>query len=521
MLRGAHSKNQHFWRLVQGLKDQGKTCTVVESCCGGLINASIMAVPGSSAVYYGGSVAYNTKKAKKLLLNDDALHQSLTSNKSETEAEAYIRSKEHWTSQTALAFCEQLNVDYAIAEGGASGPTFRPKGLDTGFAVVAIAGRDPATGKPKLLAQSTIRSTHADRQLNMTLFANAAADLAADTMGIPSPTHSTADQRDAAPPKEGRCLNRATHLRTKEALLKDLENRADAKCVVLKNSTECLFSTDTELALVSKVPSTFDKVFLGMETNSDSNDGAESSSSPLFTIDVDDTTQHQLSLPEGSFFDNTRTHAPFLDVHDNELALYATALSNWKRTHKFCSACGKPLMAIQGGTCMQCTACKNLSWPRQDPSMIVLVTNREGDKALLARSPRHPPKFHAALAGFVEAGETFERAVAREVHEETGVIVDLDSISYLSSQPWPFPRSCMIGFRATADDSLPLTLEEDEIVSAGWFERIQVMAAAKVPGAVMNKDVAEAALSRDPSLDLLIPPKGVLARVLIDSWLLE
>ena len=170
---------------------------------------------------------------------------------------------------------------------------------------------------------------------------------------------------------------------------------------------------------------------------------------------------------------------------------------------------------------MVCSACQNMSWPRQDPSMIVLVTNRSGDKALLARSPRHPPMLHAALAGFVEAGETFERAVEREVFEETGVVVDPDSISYVSSQPWPFPRSCMIGFLATADDSLPLTLEEDEIVSAGWFDRNQVMAAAQVPGAVMNKDVAAAALSKNPSLELLIPPKGVLARVLIDSWLVE
>eukprot|EP00525_Craspedostauros_australis_P013855 CAMPEP_0198111534 /NCGR_PEP_ID=MMETSP1442-20131203/3502_1 /TAXON_ID= /ORGANISM="Craspedostauros australis, Strain CCMP3328" /LENGTH=106 /DNA_ID=CAMNT_0043768011 /DNA_START=1734 /DNA_END=2051 /DNA_ORIENTATION=+ len=102
-------QSQAFQRLVKGLKDAGKRIAVVESCCGGLINASIMAVPGSSAVYYGGSVAYNTRKSKPLLLNNDGLHHSLIDPPSsvlavdnETEADAYVRSKMHWTSQTAV-----------------------------------------------------------------------------------------------------------------------------------------------------------------------------------------------------------------------------------------------------------------------------------------------------------------------------------------------------------------------------------------------------------------------------------
>jgi NAD+ diphosphatase len=149
-----------------------------------------------------------------------------------------------------------------------------------------------------------------------------------------------------------------------------------------------------------------------------------------------------------------------------------------------------------------------------------LVTNRDGDKALLARSPRHPPKVHTALAGFVEAGETFEQAVIREVMEETGTRVKYDSIQYVSSQPWPFPRSCMIGFVAHAtDDTTPLVIDRNELVSAGWFDREQVRAASKIPGAVMNHDIAVTALEENPSLDLLIPPRGVLARSLIDHWL--
>ncbi|KAL3917219.1 MAG: hypothetical protein SGARI_007768, partial [Bacillariaceae sp.] len=123
-----------------------------------------MAVPGSSSVYYGGSVAYNTRKAKKLLLDDAALHQRLVENNSSeksntstsasSEAEAYIQSKLFWTAETSKAFCDSLETDYAIAEGGASGPTFRPNDLHSGFAVISIAGKDRDTNKTRVLAQS-------------------------------------------------------------------------------------------------------------------------------------------------------------------------------------------------------------------------------------------------------------------------------------------------------------------------------------------------------------------------------
>lgn len=501
-----------FRRLVTGLKEKGKTCTVVETCCGGVINSSIMAIPGSSAVYYGGSIAYNTRFAKKLLLDDDGLYNRLlepptedaTGSAGRSETDVYIRSKEHWTAETAVAFCEQMNVDYAIAEGGASGPTFRPKDLDKGFAVIAIAGKNKATGKAEVLAQSTIHSTHANRKANMRLFADAAANLAADTIGIPVMENIQSG--------EHKFIDRSTHLRGDSTGLQEMEKSEDARFVVLKNSKECIFSSDTDLALLSKseLPSTgiSESTFLGLDPTT---------RSPVFAVDVDESFE----LPQGISFGNTRTHAPFLKEYDYELVFYATALSNWKRTHKYCSICGQPLRPVQGGTCLECTSptCGTHTWPRQDPSMIVLVTNPTGDKALLARSPRHPTRMHSCLAGFVEAGETFEQTVLREVHEEVGAKVHYDSITYLASQPWPFPRSCMIGFLAQADDSLPLNIDPNEILSASWFDKEQVQAAAQVTGASMNPQVAQEALEENPSLQLLIPPKGVLARTLIDAWL--
>ena len=151
--------------------------------------------------------------------------------------------------------------------------------------------------------------------------------------------------------------------------------------------------------------------------------------------------------------------------------------------------------------------------------MITVVSSRDGERVLLARSPRHPERMHTALAGFVEAGETMERAVAREVFEETGVRVDLDSVQYVASQPWPFPQSTMIGFIAQADETQELNIDPNEIVEARWFDRSEVQAATQVEGPVMQHEVAKAAIEADPSLKLLVPPRGVLARTLLERWL--
>ena len=151
--------------------------------------------------------------------------------------------------------------------------------------------------------------------------------------------------------------------------------------------------------------------------------------------------------------------------------------------------------------------------------MITVVSSRDGEKILLARSPRHPERVHSVLAGFVEAGETMERAVAREVFEETGIRIDLDSVQYVASQPWPFPQSTMIGFIAKADENQTLTIDPKEIIEARWFDRAEVYAATKIEGPVMQHEAAKAAIAADPSINLLIPPRGVVARKLIETWL--
>ena len=503
-----------FKRLVTALKQAKKTCTVVEQCCGGLISTSIMAQPGASSVFYGGSVAYNTRMGQKLLLNDASLHQALTSIPAGNDAESYIQSKLEWTARSSMAFCEALGTDYAIAEGGAAGPTFRPSDMTAGFSVISVAGKD-AHGKVSVLCQEVIRSPHADREANMRLFSDAAANLTAKVVSEVNDTISL--EMDAPETAKALLLDRATHLRSDQQAQEAL--KLTAKYVVLQG-TEILVNSMSELALLShsQVHATAGKkreTFLGILTDT----GTAVFGVDLVDIDKEATTSPITPTVEGTMFVNTRTSAPLFSSIENELALHATALAEWQRRTSFCSLCGGETKFVDSGTCCQCTKCKTKSWPRQDPSMIAVISSRDGQRVLLAHSTRHPPRFNTVLAGFVEAGETFEAAVARETYEETGIRIDEGSVQYVGSQPWPFPQSCMIGFTAYADCSQELKVDTKELVSAGWFSKADVTRAATIEGPTMQRAVAEAALVKDPSLPLLIPPKGVIARKLLDKWL--
>ncbi|GAX09838.1 NAD+ diphosphatase [Fistulifera solaris] len=499
-----------FERFVSLLKERKKTCVVVEQCCGGLIQASILAQPGASSVYFGGSVSYNTRKAKPLLLNSDELHQSLIQKQFTDSAAGCIQSKLHWTAETSIAYCQAMGTDFAIAEGGASGPTFRPSDMKTGFAVISVAGKGE-DGTVSLLGQDIVHSPTNNREENMRLFANAAASFAIHTIckgKDPCLHHDNLTVKTA----ESLVLDRATHFRTDEAKLQEMEKVAqyiilqDCRSILIRSntpSTKLAFLTHEEAIGIIENQR---KTFLGIRAND----------TPVFAVDILD---EKFCAPRGTEIVDTRTTAPLLDKIENELALHATAYASWQRRNKYCSLCGGATIVIDGGTCLQCSKCAAKSWPRQDPSMICAVSSRDGEKILLARSPRHPEKLHTTLAGFVEAGETLEAAVAREAFEETGIRIDEGSVQYVGTQPWPFPQSCMFGFLATADEEQPLHIDAKEILSARWFTKEEVAKAATVEGPTMQKGVALAALEHDPMLPLLIPPRGVIARKLIDQWL--
>ena len=510
-----------FQKLVSVLKRAQKTCTVVEQSCGGLIQTSIMAQPGASKVFLGGSVAYNTRKCKPLLLNDDELHESLMRNKTAiTSAESYIQSKLDWTAKTSIAFCEAMETDYAIAESGATGPTFQFDDMKTGFAVVAVAGKD-ATGRVSLLNQEVVHSHTADRQGNMRLFANEAASLVTQTIQkhhiitAPESIHISTEPE----PAKALLLDRATHLRRDAEKLKGLEKLGK---FVLLHGNKILLESNPEdsgmrlaylqLADLENVGGKHRKTFLGIL----------SGDIPVFGVDVllsEDEKEGKIKVPDETVFMTTRSTAPLLKYGiENELALHATAYAEWQRRSSYCSLCGGATELVDGGTCRRCTQCKVPSWPRQDPSMICAISSRDGQRILLAHSSRHSKRFHTVLAGFVEVGETLEAAVAREAFEETGIRIDEGSVKYVGTQPWPFPQSCMFGFTATADDEQVLNVDTDELVSARWFSRDEVAEAAAITGPTMKKDFVEDLLEKEPNLPLLIPPKGVIARLLIDKW---
>jgi NAD+ diphosphatase len=172
----------------------------------------------------------------------------------------------------------------------------------------------------------------------------------------------------------------------------------------------------------------------------------------------------------------------------------AVQLVEWTRTHRYCGRCGTPTELADHERAMTCPACGLAAFPRLAPAMITLVT-RGGpgpdEEALLARGVRWTAPMYSCLAGFVEPGESLEGAVAREVGEEVGISVT--DVRYRGSQPWPFPHSLMIGFRARYRAG-ELTVDDDEIADAGWFRRDELP---------------------------MIPPPISIARRLIDEWIAE
>ena len=151
---------------------------------------------------------------------------------------------------------------------------------------------------------------------------------------------------------------------------------------------------------------------------------------------------------------------------------------------------------MYSGHARRCTVEGTDEFPRSDPAMIVLVTD-PADRALLARNAAWPAHRVSILAGFVEAGESAEQAVAREVQEEVGIAVG--EVHYLGSQPWPMPQSLMLGFRAEATGSMELKVDDDEIAEAGWYSRDELTAA-----------VADGTIR--------LPPPVSIAHQIIQSW---
>lgn len=203
---------------------------------------------------------------------------------------------------------------------------------------------------------------------------------------------------------------------------------------------------------------------------------------------------------------------------DAGLLTSATALLTWHAAAPFCPRCGLPTTATAAGWSRLCPN-RHEEFPRTDPAVIVLVHDGEGS-IVLARQPIWPKGRVSVLAGFVEAGESLEGTVAREVLEEVGVRVS--DISYLGSQPWPFPRSLMLGFAARAEPGATLVPRPGEIEEAHWYDRaaVQQMIAAEDPADADNwaTPMAVAGETDGSSFQVVLPGPVSIARRMIEGW---
>ena len=181
-----------------------------------------------------------------------------------------------------------------------------------------------------------------------------------------------------------------------------------------------------------------------------------------------------------------------------DVAFCATSLANWHRIEPRCTACGALTDPRRAGLMRHCPECGRDTWPRTDPAVIVAVTNA-ADEILLAHQPVWAAGRVSVLAGFVETGESLEQAIHREILEESGI--RLGELRYVASQPWPYPRSLMLGFRAAAVTTR-ITVDAEELAWGRWFGRADVRAGWA-----------------DGSL--VLPPRSSIARRLIEDWLGE
>ncbi|MUL39860.1 NAD(+) diphosphatase [Streptomonospora sp. PA3] len=187
-----------------------------------------------------------------------------------------------------------------------------------------------------------------------------------------------------------------------------------------------------------------------------------------------------------------------LGDRDSGLFTRAVALAHWNATHRFCPACGAPARSAGAGHLRVCTREGTEHYPRTDPAVIMLVHRESGgvQECLLGHNPRWPQGRYSVLAGFVEPGESLEQAVVREVAEEVGVAV-ADPV-YQGSQPWPFPRSLMLGYTARAVGPAKRT-DDQEISDSRWFSRPALREAVE-------------------SGEVLLPGSVSIARKLIEHW---
>lgn len=190
-----------------------------------------------------------------------------------------------------------------------------------------------------------------------------------------------------------------------------------------------------------------------------------------------------------------------LDAGESEVLVAAVALAGWLRDAPFCPTCGGGTELRTAGWSRRCLVCGREHFPRTDPAVIVAVESADGERLLLGANANWGGRMYSCFAGFTEAGESLEATVHREIEEESGV--RLSALRYVSSQPWPFPRSLMVGFRAVVEDDAAARPDGEEIIDVRWFTRTEIGSALAGNGPVG------------------LPGPASIARALIVDWFEE
>lgn len=294
----------------------------------------------------------------------------------------------------------------------------------------------------------------------------------------------------SALPLTGGAHDRSSGQRRDGAWLAAARSDPRSRTVVVRGEADLLVAAGERSALFTRPPAELDGdaplVLLGV-------DGERVA---WFALDAGAALDSGEPAPPGAHFADLRAIGPVLSGAESNLAAQALGVLVWHRRHQRCSVCGAPTTQTEAGYSRTCGSCGALHFPRTDPAVIMLVT--AGDRCVLGRQPIWPRQMWSALAGFVEPGESLEAAVVREVAEEVGLAVT--AVRYQASQPWPFPSSLMLGFRAEAGFA-PLQVDE-ELEAARWFTRDELLEA-----------IADGSVA--------LPPPVSIAHHLIRAWLDE
>ena len=286
--------------------------------------------------------------------------------------------------------------------------------------------------------------------------------------------------------------DRASHRRADDVWLAEAWQRARILLVTPKSATAVEASADggerVAFASPGDVPADAPRRFLGLVDDE-----------PYFAATVEAEDQGWRTLRDlGSSIDDLRAG----------LLTSAIALEQWHQRHPRCPLCGTPTVESHAGWTRTCPADGSEHFPRTDPAMITLVHDG-ADRCLLGRNHGWPEHRYSTLAGFVDAGESLEAAVVREIGEEVSVAVT--DVRYVASQPWPFPSSLMIGFSARVAGEQLVQPDHVEMAEAGWFTREQVQRAA---------DWTDGRGEPDPEAELQhVSPPLSISRYLIELWL--